>query len=245
MHIVHRFLIFVNSNWMIANFSGFDTIQPSDLDTSYTEGIMYFYKLLFLIMCGICLPLAVGFLGVSRSSPESIGALVVVFGSFLVFIWLTAAETRRLDTSRWLEARRSLFILLAFVVVSAGFSAGFGSLLQQKVGNLLSGAVLVWTFALGFIGAIELSPIRFGSQHTFGYLVPGGYGALVTSLFGLSAFREGWDLRETLEQLVLLLCFSAVCWAVFEIRLRRPAPKQTEYSSTGKAMSLSFMDETR
>lgn len=203
---------------------------------------MYFFKFLFLVMCGICLPLAVGSLGVSRSSPESIGAIVVVFGSFLIFVWLMAAETKHLDASRWLEARRSLFVLLAFVVVSAGFSAGFGSLLQQRVGNMLAGAVLVWTFALGFIGAIELSPLRFGSQHTFGYLVPGGYGALVTSLFGLSAFREDWGLRESFEQLSLLLCWSAVCWAVFEIRLRRPAPKQTENSSIGKAMSLSFMD---
>ncbi|MBP5993901.1 MAG: hypothetical protein KA731_03250 [Candidatus Moranbacteria bacterium] len=206
----------------------------------------YLYKLLFLIVYGLSLPLAVVLLGASsRSSLLAIGSLAVVLGSFLIFVWLTAAETRRLDVSCWPEARRSFLVLLTFIVVSAGFSAGFGSLLHQKSEGMLAGAVLIFTFTPGFFGAIELSPLKFGNQDTFGYLVPGGCGALVASLFGLSAFREGWDLRETLEHLVLLLCWSAVCWAVFEIRLRRPAPKQAAYPSTGKAMSLSFMDETR
>lgn len=213
------------------------------LDASHTEGIVhsYFYKFLFLIIYGLGLPLAV-VLSVSRFSFAAAGALLVVLGSFLVFVSVTAGQTRCLEPVRWAEGRRSLLILLGFVIVSAVLSAGCGWFLNKQCGILLGGAVLVYAFAVGFFGAIGLSPLSFDSQNTFGYLVPGGYGACAVSIPGLSPFRDGWMVMQTLEQLAEVVIWSALCWAVFEIRLRRPITEPSRTTSIGKAVSLSFID---
>lgn len=203
----------------------------------------YFYKFLFLMIYSVSLPMA-AIPNVSGSRSVAFGSLAVVLVSFWAFVWFTAVEARYLDALGQSRARRSLLILLVFVLVSAVFSIGFGRMLSPQSDALLGGIVLVVVFSIGFFGSIWLSPLAFNNQNNFGYLIPGGYGASVTSILGLAAFDDGWVLGQALDQLEWVIIWSAWCWLMFEVGITRwSIPEQSEGSSLGKAMSLSFLND--